>query len=392
VTRLTEALELLHSADQRWTSIQAEGTEWVARRVQSEAIRNRMHRLAGATRGSGRGFRPVFGTIQARADPPDPMTSTWRAWLRQPADSRTEMDHPGMPTITHIRRGATWWTWSGDEPATSNLGDEGRGSGPVIQAATLLRPADLLPHAEFKYVRRTAVNGRPGVTLLAEPRPKSRVGELAIVGLIGDLYRLVVDEERGVVVRLESWHQGAPLQRVKFNRIIFDGGFDDGLLKPPERVMDAAAQSPGRTHFWQLDKLAAAAAHPVFVPPSLEFPVDSFPALWFHGPSGDIDEGDPEKGRRASVQIHYSIVHAGRQGTLWMQESIAPFVLDEDKEWHKGDGVRTRHGGTGSQVRLIRDGVFVHLECDVYSIEELARLAQSLDVLPTQPPPLVTVR
>jgi len=34
----------------------------------------------------------------------------------------------------------------------------------------------------------------------------------------------------------------------------------------------------------------------------------------------------------------------------------------------------------------------MHPECDVYSIEELARLAQSLDVLPTQPPPLVTVR
>jgi len=34
----------------------------------------------------------------------------------------------------------------------------------------------------------------------------------------------------------------------------------------------------------------------------------------------------------------------------------------------------------------------MHLECDVYSIEDLARLAQSLDVLPTQPPPLVTVR
>jgi hypothetical protein len=275
---------------------------------------------------------------------------------------------------------------------TSNFGNESHGSGPVIQATTLLRPAMLLPHAEFKYVKKTTVIGRPCLGLVAEPIPIDRIGDLAMLGLIGDLYRMAIDEERGVVLRLESWHKGARLMRVEFNRIRFDEGFDDALLIAPEPVVDAGAAFRGRTHFWQLDQLAAAAPHSVFVPAGLEFETESSPGLWFHGVSADIDEGDPEKGRHASVGLTYSILNAGRPGTLWIQESTTPFVSDEDKEWRVMDGERTRLGGTGSQVRLVRSGVFIHLECDVYSIDELAELARSLQPLPSEPPPLVTVR
>ena len=393
MTRLTDALELMHTADHRWNAIQADGIEWVDYRLQSEAIREQIGRQPGVTRGSGRGFRPVFGAIQSRAAKPrERMTSPWRAWLRQPADSRAEADHPGMPTITQIRRGATWWMWSRDDPVTSNLGNEKHGSGPIIQATTLLRPAMLLPHAEFRYVKRTTVVGRRCLTLVARPIPTERIGEVAMVGLIGDLCRMAIDEERGVVLRLESWHKGSPVLRVKFNRIRFIEGFDDALLASPEPVVDAADALRGRKHFWRLDTLAAAAPHPIFVPARLEFEVDSFPGLWFHGASADIDEGDPTKGRYASVGLQYSITNAGKAGTLWIQESTTRFVIDEDKDWQQIDGVRGRSGGTGSQVRLAREGVFIHLECDVYSLKELAGLARSLERLPSEPPPLETVR
>jgi hypothetical protein len=130
----------------------------------------------------------------------------------------------------------------------------------------------------------------------------------------------------------------------------------------------------------------------VFVPTGLEFSVRSFPHLWFQGATADIDDGDLAKGVRPSVHLQYSISHDGRDGTLWMQESASPFVLETGEEWKQIDGVRARHGGTGSQVRVFKEGVFIHIECDVYSVDELADLARSLARLPTEPPELVTVR
>lgn len=314
--------------------------------------------------------------------------------MRSKTDYRAEIDHPEIETVTQIVRGKSWWTKHGDGPVTSNLGDETHGTGPVIEALNLLRPAVLLPHAEFEYVRKATVLGRTGLLLEVRPIPTDRIGSIALLGIVGDRSQIVVDEERGVVVRLESWYEGAPLQRVTFKQIAFDVPIDEALVEVSDPVIDAAKRwREHRRHFWQLDQVAAAAPHALYVPSGLEFRTESMPGLWFHGVSADIDHGDPDKGAHPSVQFQYSISHAGRDGTLWIQESTSAFVLDSGDDWREeADGVYARRGGTGSQVRLIKEGVFVHLDCDVYSIEELADLARSLQRLPSEPPTLVTVR
>ncbi len=393
MSALFDALELMHSADKSWTSIQAEGVEWTDSRLRHTAVRREMDRRPHGPRGSGQSFTPVFGRYRGeQPKPPDRFTSPWRAWLKSPTHYRTEITPPLIPKITQVVRDKTWWTWQGQGPVTSNLDDEKHGSGSPIQALHLLRPAALLAHAEFEYVRKATAVGRKGLLLEVRPVPTPGIGSMMLVGLIGDRSQIVVDSERGVVLRLQSWHDGAPLQRVTFKRILFDGAIDEDLFRTPEPVIDARQRFRQRRHFWQLDQVAALAPHPVFVPTELDFQINAFPGLWFHGATGDIDEGDPEEGAHASVQVHYSIVNAGRTSTLWVQESTSPFVLDEDKDWQDVGGVRVRTRGTISQVRLAKDGVFIHMECDAYSIDELIILARSLQRLPAEPPSLVTVR
>jgi hypothetical protein len=212
------------------------------------------------------------------------------------------------------------------------------------------------------------------------------------MGLLGDRSQIVVDEERGVVLRLESWYDGSPLQRVTFEHIVFDQPIDEALFEAGQPIENPARElQRQRRHFWDLDQVAAASPHTVFVPTGLEFSRNSFSHFWFQGATADIDDGDLDKGVRPSVQLQYSVSHGGRDGALWIQESPSPFVLDTGEEWTQIDGVRGRRGGTGSQVRLVKEGIFIHLECDVFSIEELADLARSLQRLPAEPPPLVSV-
>ncbi|HEX2681290.1 MAG TPA: hypothetical protein VHQ03_08355, partial [Candidatus Dormibacteraeota bacterium] len=143
----------MHSADQRWTSIHAEGIEWTDFVLRHKAVRRAMDSRQGSTQSSGRGFKPVFGRYRAdAANPPNRVESAWRVWLRSAAEYRAETDFPGVPGITQIVRDKTWWTWHQDGPVRSNQGDETHGTGPVIQALSLLRPAALLPQAEFDFV------------------------------------------------------------------------------------------------------------------------------------------------------------------------------------------------------------------------------------------------
>lgn len=395
MTRLTDAVEAMSAADDRWSSIQAEGIEWIDHQLRHAAFRQDMDRRAGGLRSSGGAFRPVFGRFKpTETQPPTRTRMVWHAWIRSSTEYRAELDPVLLPPVTQIARDKTWWSWIRGQEVTSNLGDETHGTGPLIQALNLLRPSVLLPHAEFEYVRRARVLGRAGLLLEGRPIPnQQRFGALTFASLIGDRTRIVVDEERGVVLRQESWFNNSRLQRITFKRISFDEPIDEALLDPPERAVDTAKRhADKRRHYWQLDKVAGDALHPVFAPVGLQFRVDSFRGLTFHGATGDIDEGDPEKGARPSVTLTYSISHGGRDGTLWIQESTSPFVYDSGEPWSLVDGMQIRQNGSLAQVRLVVGGVNIHMECAIYSPEKLVDVARSLERLPTEPPPLVSVR
>jgi len=396
VTRLTDALEAMHGADDRWSSIQAEGIEWTDHQLRYAATTEEMRRRSGGQHSPSRGFSPVFGRYKpTETQRPTRAPMMWRAWIRSPTEYRAELDPGLLPPVTQIARDKTWWSWMQGQEVTSNLGDEKHGTGPLIHALNLLRPTVLLPHAEFQYVRRADVLGRAGFLLEGKRIPNQRrFGAIAYASLIGDRARLVVDEERGVVLRLESWHGDAPLHRITFKRITFDEPIDDALFDPPPgpAVDKFTRHADQRRHYWQLDKVAGDAPHPVFVPVGLEFRVDSFPGLWFHGVTAGIDKGDLEKGARPSVTLTYTISHEGKDGTLWIQESTSPFVYDSGEPWGVIGGIRIRQKGPLSQARLQIDGVNIHLECEIYSPEKLLEVARSLQRLPSEPPPLISVR
>src|SRR4029077_18363701 len=93
MTRLTDALEAMSAADDRWSSIQAEGIEWIDHQLRYAAVTQEMDRRAGGQRSSGRGFRPVFGRFKPNeTQPPTRAAMVWHAWMRSSTEYRADLD------------------------------------------------------------------------------------------------------------------------------------------------------------------------------------------------------------------------------------------------------------------------------------------------------------
>jgi hypothetical protein len=390
VTTLADVLELIHSADSRWRSVRAAGSEWIDYAANSRAIRLSMQSVPNLRPEPGVGFARVFGPNRPRlTKEPVRESLRWRIWLSGPDVARTELDHPRFGTATLLVHGDTWWSWHGSEAATSNFGDAGHGQGPLSKGLGLLRPSSLLPHAEFRYRRSTTLLDRKAFVVDAVPLGGRWHAGLALsaLGLGGDVCRIVVDATNGVGLRIESWLSGVRLVRVNVEELQLDELLDESLFTPPHRVTDTHA---GPRVFWRLSKLAAAVSHPVFVPRGVELDM-SDGSGYLSGPHARVDEGDPSVDRYPAVTISYQAAHEGKTGALWISQSSHPFVRDEAKVWQEANGIRYQVGGAGAQVRLSRAGVFIHLESNIHSPESLVRVARSLEPLPAEPPKLVAV-
>lgn len=229
--RLGDVLELLHTSPTKWRTLRAEGTEWRDPSLLTEAFMRAL---------------PARSTVVSRDHSfSEPQSiEPWRLLIRRPSTYRTVFI-VGHEEVTAVIDGNWWWSVSPSRGARTNGGKTNHSHGlgpaePLFRFASTLAALQLDDWSDAEFAERSAVRltARP---LPAEERTPYDDGDseassrLHGIGSGADEYDLMVDAERGVLLRCEARLQGKAFRILEVKSIHFDETFDDETfrLHPP---------------------------------------------------------------------------------------------------------------------------------------------------------------
>jgi hypothetical protein len=293
-----------------------------------------------------------------------------------------------------VEVGETWWSFDPRMGAQTNGGSPRIQHGSQIDGA-MLDPARLVPSCDFQVLGRTLHAGRAAIRVKSQPR--TRAAFISESGaFMGDWpQELLVDAERGVLLRLVSLIDDEPFVITEFFDIAFDEELEDDLFvfvpPPGEELHDAGERSEGLRRDCTLDEAARRAPFGVFVPGSV-------PGDWrmrVH-----YNDADERRGWRASVNIHYSddmarvninineqaigsesLSRTAPDGGAWR---IEPLAIGELRLWEPSEAER----GMPRLALLDLEGTRIQISTSDLSPQAIAELAGSLRTAPTEPPAL----
>jgi hypothetical protein len=352
--------------------LQVVGREWRHHALLNEAF------MAAALPGAlvAKGVR-VSGELE-----PEHGEETWRLWWQAPDRLRTEFA-VGTETVTAWFRGGTWWSSSPSQGPRTNDGRENRGHGKG-PGEVLVWPGPITHVLDFELVGTVAVLSRPAHRLKALPFTRDDF-DLHSLGRGADEYELVVDAERGFLLRAEARLGGEPFRALEMTELAVDAGIPADVFTP---------QAPGGEQFeffepWLrlcLEELPGAVPFNVFVPAKAPGRV----ALV------QIKNPEPRRDIPLSVTIAYFVAKpGGDQGNLWVTESAEPErpspLPSSGEVWREVEGLKVgTDDSTGylrCKVLLEREGTYIHLESTAMAVHELIGLARSLVLLAPETPP-----
>ena len=221
MAELAEVVELLRRPGVRWRTLQAVGREWRHHALLDEAF-------IGATPPGAvfaRGER-----VRTSGEPwPDTSEETWRWWSEEPDRLKVEFA-VGDETVTAWFRGSTWWSWSRSQGAMTNDGREnaGHGTGP---GEVLVSPARAARVLDFELLGAVTFLARPAVRMRARPLSLGDF-DLHALGSGADEYELVVDAERGFLLRAEARLAAKPFRVVEMTGVVVDADLPSGVFTP----------------------------------------------------------------------------------------------------------------------------------------------------------------
>jgi hypothetical protein len=307
---------------------------------------------------------------------------TWRLWWEAPDRLRTELA-VGTETVTAWFREGTWWSWSPSQGARTNEGRQnmGHGKGP---GEVLVWPARIAQLLDFELVGTVAALSRSAYRLRARPFTRDDF-DLHSLGRGADEYELVVDAERGFLLRAEARLGGKPFRALEMTELAVDGDIPAEVFTP---------QAPDGEQFeffepWRrvsLDELPGVVPFKVFVPAR---PPGEAALVQIRNP-------EPRRDIPLSVTIAYFVPKpGGEQGNLWVSESAEPErpspLPPSGEVWRDGDdlkvGTDDSMGYLRCKVLLEREGTHIHLESTAMAVHELVGLARSLVLLAPKAPP-----
>src|SRR5262249_42955486 len=147
---------------------------------------------------------------------------TTRLWLERAGRMREETG--GEYPHTHVLDGEKLWIRA---PALGVIEqDVGGDTGLAGHHAILFSPLTIAAGAELMLGGPSTVAGRAGIAVHASPRTQGEVIGLGLGAAGADEFELVVDAERGVLLRIEARLEGAPFDIVEFVEISFDEQLD----------------------------------------------------------------------------------------------------------------------------------------------------------------------
>ena len=318
---------------------------------------------------------------------PEVYESQVRIWLEKPNRIREEREGTNAWPQLGIRDGRRWWTYDRNWGAMSNDDDPSVGSGVGESVRHLFDPAPLLAAVELEPVGRLEFADRPAIRARARPRPRDEHGPDLAAGRLGhgaDEYELVVDGERGVLLRTAALLDGEPFAVLEVVQTAFDERFppETFVFVPPpgEEVRSPRERMP--IHDLSIEQAAELAPFTVYIPARV-------PPRWRMAFVTFIP-GQDRPPMPPAVLIHYSTDDATHQVSLH-ETAAADADVEADPPWEPrevaGEEVLVWEHRLQRRVRVERDGTRVDLSSDL-DLETIVELARSLVPAPTEPPRL----
>jgi outer membrane lipoprotein-sorting protein len=257
MTELGDLLELLHTGGVGDATVRATIVTWTHLERSSKAFQ-------AMAEEQGSALFSAYGPVDTEV--PEETTSTFRIWIAPPDRAREEHDDS-----IAVCRGRLWWRYSPDEGAVSNEEEPEVRTNVAEGFKHLLDPGSLLGVVTLEPAGRGEVNGREVVLATARARNPGDEEERWTrheLGFGADEWRLAVDAERGVLLRLESLRGGEPFSRSEIVELAIGEPIDDDVfvfVPPPGEELQPLDHHPVH-HSLAPDELARLAGFAVFVP------------------------------------------------------------------------------------------------------------------------------
>jgi outer membrane lipoprotein-sorting protein len=218
----TNALELLQTSPQKWLTIRAAGKEWRADNWVQRAFQR--NGPPGSTL-SVRATRSLSTSDDYRP---------WRMWQRRSGQARGDFTGPNDSSHLVIVNGSH--VWSATPRSGGQLSDRPGPYLPEVGPGGALVETTRLPTAlDLDFARETSALGRRALELRGRPRfsPGPRQRRLLPFGWGATSYRLLVDAERGVLLKFEAFADQTPVQLLEMTEVAFDEPLPDQLFTFP---------------------------------------------------------------------------------------------------------------------------------------------------------------
>lgn len=254
MTALGDLLELLFTARDRFTTVEADVRSWRHLPTEAEARERWMSRQP---RGSSAVLYSRHGKGGPVQPPPETEERRTRLWLRKPDAVRVESEAPGHtgPVVRTMVGGrtVTYMPRLGNEADLHETPSRGQPEPITDQPGLpvpLLDPSSLLPALAIDAISPGAHAGRAALHVAARVRPGVERGHTLPPWLSeADRLDLLVDAERGVVMRFAVYLGERAFSVVEAERIRFDGPIADAVFAftpPPDVKVRVIPPGPGR--------------------------------------------------------------------------------------------------------------------------------------------------
>ncbi len=245
-------LELLHGARDRSPVFQATLRTWHNTLRTHEALGRW---AARRSRGS-----VAMLTYSGRSEPVQPRDEITeqvsRLWVRQPSHLRHEIDLPsGKGVSVKVINGDLWLAYSPWSGVTTN--EDSKRPGQMQDNVdenlpTAFDPAPLIPAiSSVEVLERTIHAGREAIRVLALAR-ETRYPHAPWHG--ADHYELLVDAERGILLRSNALMDGQAFAGDEIVSVTFDEPAPDDTFTfvPPPGTKRRSTDPPGEKLWWRL--------------------------------------------------------------------------------------------------------------------------------------------
>ena len=380
---LADLFELMHGAPESFRTLRAVIHSWHDNNLSQEGW---LREIRLADPDGWAAYAEATGREDVPGDEPDSESVT-KLWIERGGRHREDCDRPARRTIWDGRTHFWYHEFIGVSESEE---------APPLPQAELLDPLTLVPELQLEIVGEATVAGRSGIRLRAlrtegeGPQPNfTSMGR-------ADEGELIVDRERGFLLRLEWLLDDRPLAITELTELELDGSIDRDIFRfvPPPGTSVSAPQEPipepryaGNLTVEQARELVPFVFFvlPVVWPRAsmtIQHMADGHFAERLIVGYSDSEEQTPWR--------HMSISQQATEPETHMPADAERIQVDgrAARIWLEEPGLSGGHVSAGTRIRLERDGTHMEVHASGLERDELLALVASLVPARTELPRL----